>query len=227
MATIIHSLIHLHSKPPCKEKFKATMIGNYGVGKTSLIHRFHNRSLKTDSTIGCSFSVYKHTFDGNQLQINLWDTAGQERYRSLIDMYFKDIDICILVYDLTQPETLLQLIDYWIPRVLDANHYTPLSLYIVGNKSDIYFNHPRFNLLQEDNVQLTEHIRNRYKNDKHLLFHFYQVSAIDNINVNELLTNICSYCEHQYWKPTETRNIIPITPPRPRSWFNKIFPCLS
>ena len=46
-------------------------------------------------------TIYK--LGSHQVQFNMWDTAGQEKYRSLTSMYFRDANVALLVYDVTNP----------------------------------------------------------------------------------------------------------------------------
>ncbi|GAU27213.1 hypothetical protein TSUD_108040, partial [Trifolium subterraneum] len=64
---------------------KILLIGDSGVGKSSLLLRFSDNSFKTSfiSTIGIDFKVRNIELDGKQIKLQIWDTAGQEKFRTI------------------------------------------------------------------------------------------------------------------------------------------------
>ena len=98
------------------EYFKIVLIGECGVGKTSIITQFieHNFQKDQESTTGVTFSTKSVICDnGKVLQFEIWDTAGQERYRSLTKMFYKDANAAILVYDITHKDSFEEIKNYW------------------------------------------------------------------------------------------------------------------
>ena len=79
------------------------MIGDSGVGKTSIISRATTNVYDPDltsSTIGFSFQkMFKEIENLGCLNLFIWDTAGQEMYRSMIKMYYRGIAVALVVYD--------------------------------------------------------------------------------------------------------------------------------
>ncbi|XP_048752870.1 ras-related protein Rab-22A-like isoform X2 [Ostrea edulis] len=92
---------------------KVCLLGESGVGKSSIVLRFVNDSFKPalESTIGASFMTKRLDVDGVSYQFQIWDTAGQEKatFRTVKD---------------------------WV-RELKRNCTTDLVLAIAGNKSDL------------------------------------------------------------------------------------------
>ena len=119
---------------------KVVLLGESGVGKTSIITQFTSSEFQEDqiSTTGASFSSKTFNFDeiGKNLSFEIWDTAGQEKYRSLSKMFYKDAGVAILVYDITSKESFEQLKNYW---VIQLREYGPKNIIIAiaGNKSDL------------------------------------------------------------------------------------------
>ena len=58
------------------------------------------------ATIGIDFLVRNLTYQNKTYRLQLWDTAGQERFKSLIPSYLKDSNLCILVYDVGNLQSL-------------------------------------------------------------------------------------------------------------------------
>jgi small GTP-binding protein len=54
---------------------------------------------------------------GKIIKFQIWDTAGQERFKNIISNYYKGVDGIIMVYDLTDPNSVNELERYWIPQV--------------------------------------------------------------------------------------------------------------
>merc|ERR1719493_318546 len=52
------------------------------------------------------------------ITMQIWDTAGQERFRSLVSKFYRGSDACILVYDITNPQSFERL-DFWMEEFLN------------------------------------------------------------------------------------------------------------
>jgi small GTP-binding protein len=87
-------------------EIKLVIIGDSGVGKSSLVLRFVTQSFKpfSESTIGASFMSKVIELDGQTVKVQIWDTAGQEKYKSLAPMYYRGAAAAIVVYDITRRE---------------------------------------------------------------------------------------------------------------------------
>ena len=89
---------------------------NSGVGKTSLVARLTNpdRPMNHDisATMGIEFDTQMLDTENGKVKAQIWDTAGQERYRSLSDIYTRDSNIILIVYDITRPNTIDVAIEY-------------------------------------------------------------------------------------------------------------------
>ena len=87
-----------------KSFIKLVVIGDSGVGKSSLIH-FFQKGFYTDNfkpTIGADFANKEVTLDDGRLCVlQIWDTAGQERFQSLSSAFYRGADCCAIVYDIT------------------------------------------------------------------------------------------------------------------------------
>ena len=121
------------------ESFKVVLVGESGVGKTSIITQFIDQTFQEDqqSTTGGTFSTKSVKCGNNKtLKFEIWDTAGQERYRSLTKMFYKDANAAILVYDITRKDSFEQLKLYWAEQIKECPEN--IILVIAANKSDLF-----------------------------------------------------------------------------------------
>ena len=111
---------------PCK----IVLLGEAGVGKTSIITRYISGSFSqvVMTSTGSSFVAKKIELDDKKkIKLQIWDTAGQERYRSLAKIFYQSAAVAVLVYDVTLKKSFEQLKDNII-------------IAIAANKSDDYLN---------------------------------------------------------------------------------------
>ena len=121
------------------ETFKIVILGETGVGKTSIISQYIDSIFQEDlqATTGGSFSSKTYTYDhGKLLKLEIWDTAGQERHRSLTKMFYKDAGAAVLVYDITSSFTFEELKNYWAEQIKESAPQD-IILAIAANKSDL------------------------------------------------------------------------------------------
>ena len=120
-----------------KYLFRVCLLGDAGVGKTSLITRFCDNyfSDNYNNTIGVDFRLATLKYDNIISKIHIWDTAGQERFRSLSVNYMNNSHGFIFIYDITNSESFKNIVN-WINLALEKNNHTVINL-LVGNKSDL------------------------------------------------------------------------------------------
>ncbi|KAI9063156.1 ras-domain-containing protein [Trametes sanguinea] len=117
---------------------KIVIMGNTGVGKTSLLHRYTQGKFdpkNTTSTTGAFFVTKKVTVGGTKVRLQLWDTAGQERFRSMAPMYYRGANAALLLYDITNASSF-EDVRGWLEE-LKKNCSPDLIIYIVGAKADL------------------------------------------------------------------------------------------
>ena len=108
------------------ESFKVVLVGESGVGKTSIITQFIDQTFQEDqqSTTGGTFSTKSVICDNTKiLKFEIWDTAGQERYRALTKMFYKDANAAVLVYDITRKDSFEELQNYWAQQIKESPKY--------------------------------------------------------------------------------------------------------
>ncbi|XP_063724702.1 ras-related protein Rab-18A-like [Symsagittifera roscoffensis] len=116
---------------------KLLIIGDSGVGKSSLLLRFTDDNFDPDhaATIGVDFKVTTLTVNGNSSKLAIWDTAGQERFRTLTPSYYRGAQGCILVYDVTSRSSFDQL-GVWLRELDMYSTHSNVVKMLVGNKTD-------------------------------------------------------------------------------------------
>ena len=89
-----------------------------GVGKTCLLLRYANDSFSPTfiTTIGIDFKIKNIQLDGKRIKLQIWDTAGQERFRTITTSYFRGAQGIILVYDVTDRQTLASIRN-WVAQI--------------------------------------------------------------------------------------------------------------
>jgi len=117
--------------------FKLLIIGDSGVGKSSLLLRFADDTY-TDSyisTIGVDFKIRTIDLDGKAIKLQIWDTAGQERFRTITSSYYRGAHGIIVVYDCTDQESFNNL-KQWLEEI-DRYACENVKKLLVGNKADL------------------------------------------------------------------------------------------
>jgi len=118
-------------------KYKYLIVGDSGVGKTSIMMRYTQNEFQEEymSTVGIDFKIKKIETDDLRAVLNIWDTAGQERFRTITKSFYKGSHGIVLTYSITDP-TSFSHIDSWISQIKNnCNEQTHIIL--VGCKSDL------------------------------------------------------------------------------------------
>ena len=87
--------------------FKLLIIGDSGVGKSSLLVRFADNTFSGNyiTTIGVDFKIRTIEINGERVKLQIWDTAGQERFRTITSTYYRGTHGVIVVYDVTSGDS--------------------------------------------------------------------------------------------------------------------------
>ena len=128
----------LEEDDPSTIDIKMILLGDAGVGKTSIIGRYVDDSFSDDYESSSSYTyVQKKIVISNQkINLSIWDTVGQEKYKALTKLFFKDTKIVILVYAIDNKNGFEGL-DYWL-KLYKESIGDEAILGIVGNKSDLF-----------------------------------------------------------------------------------------
>ena len=122
--------------PGCKEILKIAVLGDFGVGKTSLIaqHTLGTFNARTPSSTGAVYTSKVMEIDGQKYELQIWDTAGQTIYRSIASIYFRDAHGILLIYDVTNRQSFEDL-NHWFNEIYTKCEQSVVIM-VVGNKDD-------------------------------------------------------------------------------------------
>ena len=163
------------------ETIKLVLIGESGVGKTSIISRYTNNTFDPQVLTSSSAQFLTKTIELNKdtsIKFDIWDTAGQEKFKSLAKIFYKDAKVIILVYDITNKNSFESLKNFWYKEIMD-NTISDVILAIVGNKADLYEN-------------VTDDEGKAYAKEKNAIFK--STSALSNRGIDSLFTDIAKKC---------------------------------
>ena len=130
-----------------QNNIKAILLGEAGVGKTSIIFRYTQNKFNPSqtSTFGATYLIKDIERGDNKYKLFVWDTTGQEKYHSVTKLFVQNANIVILVYSINDINSFKAL-DYWrktIKEMLGDN----FILAIAGNKYDL------INSMSEEEVE--------------------------------------------------------------------------
>lgn len=156
-------------------KYKLVVLGDTSVGKTGIVTRLTRDEFYNfqEPTIGSAFTTQTIQTEDKTVLFDIWDTAGQERYKSLVQIYYRNASVAIIVYDVTNKESL-DGAKYWI-RELKTKGPTDIIIALVGNKLDL----PRTVAFEEVKI---------YTEEEQILY--FETSAKKNINVAEMFIEL-------------------------------------
>uniref|UniRef100_A0A669EKC7 Ras-related protein Rab n=1 Tax=Oreochromis niloticus TaxID=8128 RepID=A0A669EKC7_ORENI len=121
--------------------FKVLVIGDLGVGKTSIIKRYVHQifSQHYRATIGVDFALKVLQWDSNTvIRLQLWDIAGQERYGNMTRVYYREAVGALVVFDVTRASTFDAVLKWKddLDSKVTLNHGRPVPAVLLANKSD-------------------------------------------------------------------------------------------
>merc|ERR1712224_1010365 len=118
--------------------FKLLVVGDSGVGKSSLMHRFADDQFSANfiSTIGVDFKITSIEQNNKLIKLQIWDTAGQERFECICTNYYRGAHGAMIVYDASDADSLESVRNRWLPAIR-RHAKNGIRTILVGNKSDL------------------------------------------------------------------------------------------
>ena len=166
--------------------FKLIIIGDSGVGKSSVLKRAVQNRFDSgyQATIGFEFLLMHFKVNDLKIKLQIWDTCGQEMYRSLVQGFYRNTSLAVIVYDISSKKSFDGL-ETWMKDL--RQHTEPdIPIFIVGNKYDL----ERRVTTEEAQIFSTS---NRTK-------YFAECSAKTGYNVKEIFFEAAKYLYETYKK---------------------------
>lgn len=180
---------------------KVVLLGDGGVGKSSLMNRFVSDKFDSQSfhTIGVEFLNKDVGVEGRTFTLQIWDTAGQERFKSLRTPFYRGSDICLLVFAVDDRQSLVNL-NQWRKEFLyyaDVKDPENFPFLVLGNKVDV-----TERLVSEEDAVLWCRTNGEMP--------YFETSAKDNTNVDlAFSSSVKRHLELEQKLDTQMKNITP------------------
>ena len=158
--------------------FKIIIIGDSFVGKSCLTIKAAKNLFENyyTATVGFEFFTMLFKINTKIIRLQIWDTCGQEEYRSLIQNFYRNASLAILVYSIDK-RTSFENLEIWLNEV-KAKGNPDVKIFLVGNKSD----------LEENRKVSIEEGQKFY--EEHKLNLFVETSAKTGLNVQDLFKKV-------------------------------------
>ena len=146
-------------------------------------------------TVGADFLTKEIIKDGNIINLQIWDTAGTEQYHSLGHIFYRNTELCILVFDQTNIESFSH-IERWRKEFLEGLNPpegNKFPFILLGNKNDM-----------KEEIKIRQEDIDKYCG-KHNNMPYFSVSAQFNNNVEEAFNKVA---EMAFARNTQNEDII-------------------
>ena len=181
------STLRIKATPREEEKTKIletkiVLLGDVSVGKTSIASRYCKNSFNEHhiNTIGGAYQQQKVVLsNGAMVKLHIWDTSGQERFRAMTNLYYRDAQVAILVYDI-KSESSFASIEFWIQELKYKVENENMILCLVGNKCDV----------SQDERKISTNKGKNFAQENNMIF--YETSAKTGEGVKDLFVTIAN-----------------------------------
>nr|XP_057936453.1 ras-related protein Rab-38-like [Doryrhamphus excisus] len=158
--------------------YKILVIGDLGVGKTSIIKRYvhHNFSPNYRATIGVDFALKVLNLDQETVRLQLWDIAGQERFGNMTRVYYREAMGAFIVFDVTRPASF-EAVTKWkedLDSKVSLGNGKHVATVLLANKCD-----------QGRDVLTNNGIKMEQFCQENGFVGWFETSAKENINIDE------------------------------------------
>ena len=168
-------IIPLPSEVTSEFNFKTVLIGEPGVGKSSIISRGVNNIFTEDykTTLFFDHSWKNYKVNNSKVRIQLWDTCGQEVYHSIIKNFYKSALCIFIVFSINNMESFNSL-SFWLNEIEEVSS-EDIIIFLVGNKKDI-----------ENERVVSEKEINQFVSENNNIKKYFETSAANGDNIDNL-----------------------------------------
>ena len=118
-------------------KLKVILLGDPGVGKTSIINQYIKKIfVQTVATFGSEQHNKTLTINEQQIELKIWDTPGGFKFYNITKNSMRNSDIAILIYDITDKSSFISLKE-WYKKLIEVVERENIIIGIAANKSDL------------------------------------------------------------------------------------------
>ncbi|MCI4388247.1 hypothetical protein PGIGA_G00083300 [Pangasianodon gigas] len=158
--------------------YKILVIGDLGVGKTSIIKRYVHQTYSTNyrATIGVDFALKVLNWDSETVRLQLWDIAGQERFGNMTRVYYREAMGAFIVFDVTRPTTF-EAVTKWkedLDSKLTLANGKSITTVLLANKCD-----------QSKDILVNNGLKMDQFCQENGFVGWFETSAKENLNINE------------------------------------------
>jgi len=186
-----------------KTLLKVIILGDSGVGKTSLMNQYVNRKFSSHykATIGADFLTKEVMVDDKLVTMQIWDTAGQERFQSLGVAFYRGADCCVLVFDVNVAKSF-EHIEAWREEFLQQaapRNAESFPFVLIGNKVDL-----------ENRVVSQKRAQSWCQTNGNIPY--FETSAKEGINVDQAFQTIAKNAlaqEQQHVEEDQIPSVVP------------------
>ncbi|KAH0789527.1 small GTP-binding protein [Histomonas meleagridis] len=178
---------------------KVVLLGNSGVGKTSLAVRWSTGVFSNliNPTIGANHQRKTIKIEKSEMDLYLWDTSGQEQFQSLTPLYVRSASAAFVTASITDLESFESL-KIWMDLLNNSCEKVPPAILAV-NKID----------LEDSAVMTREEIEERFSDQFNSIFY---VSAFSGENVENAFIQVAKLA-YDFTKTVEKTSTQDITQP--------------
>ena len=170
-------------------KFKVLVLGDYGVGKTSLFEQIAKSIPGAEKKPSISLDIieFKRIIAGNEVTINLYDIPGRELSTDKRSKHYLHTNGALIVFDITSPHSFRHT-PFWIEELINYSGYGNIPVVIVGNKSDMREVSQR----TLNPIDAKEYVfrLNRTANREDIENHYFEVSAKSSKGISQMIDRL-------------------------------------
>ena len=176
-----YNILPIENNTTTEYSFKVVIVGETGVGKTSILKRELNNEFfeKYTPTLSLEHNYKNYSINETTICLHLWDICGQNVIQSLIKTFLRASLCAFLVFSIDDIKSFEKLSN-WILEIKD-NCSDNIILFLIGNKKD---------KLSERKVTIRQ-INNFIKEEK--ITRYFEISALNNEGVDEVFKQTLIY----------------------------------